>query len=381
MMKEKLRIETYMKNRVTYLDLAKGIGIILVVLGHMENISSELRIWISSFHMPLFFVISGMLLALKGADKPIINDVKSGDEMKIFVVKTAKGLLVPYLWFSLIYIPIDIMNLFIHNVDTHTFIQNILDSLTFSGVSVMWFLPALFLAEIVAMFIISRARKYPLMIVFSLSLSVISYVIWTNIKLLYDAYSSIYFFATTLGFVRVFLRSITLSVHVVIGFLMYKLIEYAKDKWIKDNDNRVRGFDIAAGVILFAVNMGLCLKNGAVDNHFLTLNNLFLYYLCAFIGSMAIILICKGINSIPFIEYFGKNSLIIMATHLQCYILYAGILIAIAIDAYVTRAKSYVYMFNSVVFTMLIEVAIITVINRFFPFITGKGSIKELFKK
>ena len=361
MMKEKLRIETYMKNRVTYLDLAKGIGIILVVLGHMENISSELRIWISSFHMPLFFVISGMLLALKGADKPIINDVKSGDEMKIFVVKTARGLLVPYLWFS--------------------FIQNILDSLTFSGVSVMWFLPALFLAEIVAMFIISRARKYPLMIVFSLSLSVISYVIWTNIKLLYDAYSSIYFFATTLGFVRVFLRAITLSVHVVIGFLMYKLIEYAKDKWIKDNDNRVRGFDIAAGVILFVVNMGLCLKNGAVDNHFLTLNNLFLYYLCAFIGSMAIILICKGINSIPFIEYFGKNSLIIMATHLQCYILYAGILIAIAIDAYVTRAKSYVYMFNSVVFTMLIEVAIITVINRFFPFITGKGSIKELFKK
>ena len=96
---------------------------------------------------------------------------------------------------------------------------------------------------------------------------------------------------------------------------------------------------------------------------------------------MAIILICKGINSIPFIEYFGKNSLIIMATHLQCYILYAGILIAIAIDAYVTRAKSYVYMFNSVVFTMLIEVAIITVINRFFPFIIGKGSIKELFKK
>ena len=101
MMKEKLRIETYMKNRVTYLDLAKGIGIILVVLGHMENISSELRIWISSFHMPLFFVISGMLLALKGADKPIINDVKSGDEMKIFVVKTARGLLVPYLWVSL----------------------------------------------------------------------------------------------------------------------------------------------------------------------------------------------------------------------------------------------------------------------------------------
>ena len=46
-----------MNNRVKYFDLAKGIGIILVVLGHMENIDASIRIWIASFHMPLFFVI------------------------------------------------------------------------------------------------------------------------------------------------------------------------------------------------------------------------------------------------------------------------------------------------------------------------------------
>ena len=56
------------KGRMHYIDVAKGIGIILVVIGHLcpsgtwdvmpiTNIS--LTKWIYSFHMPLFYVISG----------------------------------------------------------------------------------------------------------------------------------------------------------------------------------------------------------------------------------------------------------------------------------------------------------------------------------
>ena len=123
--------------------------------------------------------------------------------------------------------------------------------------------------------------------------------------------------------------------------------------------------------------MGVCLRNGAVDNHFLILNNVALYLLCAFLGSMAIILICKGIGSIKFIEFFGKNSLIIMATHLQCYILYIGVLFGVRVNQYVTHAKSYVYAFNVVVVTMIIEVLVIEIINRFFPFVVGKKSRKH----
>lgn len=44
--------------RIEALDIAKGIGIILVIIGHMS--SSYLRDWIYSFHMPLFFIISGI---------------------------------------------------------------------------------------------------------------------------------------------------------------------------------------------------------------------------------------------------------------------------------------------------------------------------------
>ena len=389
-----------MKKRVTYFDLAKGIGIILVVLGHMENISGELRTWISSFHMPLFFVISGMLLALK---KEVSVSDNESSNLKALTIKTAKGLLIPYFWFSLIYIPIDIMNLYIQNVDMHTFIQNILDSLTFSGVSVMWFLPALFIGEITTIVIIqliskninlfgtnssetedfkSSAIKYLIIFAISVAISILTFGIWSKIRPIYEENSVSFVWATALGFIRTILRGMCMSVHVVTGFVVYNVIEYLEDKLkVKKPELEFKGLSLAAGVILFVLNLGICLKNGAVDNHFMILNNYNYYYICALFGSMGIILICKGFNSIPHIDFLGKNSLIIMATHLQCYILYAGILIAIAIDAHVTRAKSYVYMFNSVLFTMLIEVVVIFVINRFFPFIAGKGSIKDLFVK
>lgn len=395
-----------MKKRVTYLDLAKGIGIILVVLGHMENINAGLRTWISSFHMPLFFVISGMLIALKNEDKKLIVQDSATEGrwsgLKTLTLKKARGILVPYAWFSLIYIPIDIMNLFIENVDKHTFIQNIFDSLTFSGISVMWFLPALFIAEVAALFVIAfinytiqlsgKNKDVILKLIIlaaGLIISLASFGIWNKVfRPTYDANAGSFVMCTLLGFVRVIFRGLAMSYHVLIGYVMYMVMAYVDAKLTERNKKgelSAQALSLIAGVIIFTLNLSFYAKNGDVDNHFLTVSNMLLYYVCAFLGSMAIILICKGFDSIKPIDFLGRNSLIIMATHLQCYILYAGILIAIAIDVYVTRAKSYIYMFNSVLFTMLIEAVIILIINKFFPFIVGKKTIKEtlssIFKK
>src|SRR5215510_11051547 len=48
--------------RVAYVDIAKGIGIILVVMGHNDFalISPFAHKLIYSFHMPMFFFMSGM---------------------------------------------------------------------------------------------------------------------------------------------------------------------------------------------------------------------------------------------------------------------------------------------------------------------------------
>lgn len=50
------------KKRIDYLDMVKGIGIILVVIGHSTLPSDSVITWLASFHMPLFFIVSGMLL-------------------------------------------------------------------------------------------------------------------------------------------------------------------------------------------------------------------------------------------------------------------------------------------------------------------------------
>ena len=47
-------------NRIPWLDAVKGVGIICVILGHM-TIPETLRQFVFSFHMPLFFFVSGYL--------------------------------------------------------------------------------------------------------------------------------------------------------------------------------------------------------------------------------------------------------------------------------------------------------------------------------
>lgn len=49
-----------MQQRFEYLDIAKGIGIIMVVVGHMISNKGCIGLCINSIHMPLFFIISGL---------------------------------------------------------------------------------------------------------------------------------------------------------------------------------------------------------------------------------------------------------------------------------------------------------------------------------
>lgn len=341
--------------RLTYFDLAKGFGILLVVYGHIEYISEEMRGWISSFHMPLFFVISGMLIAYKCEESLSLKDV--------FIKKT-RGIIIPYLWFSLLYFFIDIMNVSLHKIDMKAFIENAISSVTFYGVSVLWFLPALFIGEITALFLISKLHKVYLLIPVSLVISLICYFIQIKISIIYDINVDVLLISSLINFVRVFIRGIIASFFVVSGYSIFNM-------FLRKNES-FSVIELVLGLVLFVVNLFLSTINGCVDFHYIILKNVPMFFICAILGSMAIILISKNIKPIAFIQFFGKNSLVIMATHIHCYILYAGIRMAWWIDTFVTRAKSYIFMFNIMVFTMLIECIIVLIINKYFPFVLGK---------
>ena len=125
-------------SRLDYIDIMKGIGIILVVLGHISY-NSILITWIYSFHMPLFFLISGFLF---------YKSRKDG-----FIKRKLVGLLTPYFCFSLLtyfyWLIIErnmrdnIENPF--NVFLGIFIAYSGNNFIFN--IVMWFLPCLLVTE------------------------------------------------------------------------------------------------------------------------------------------------------------------------------------------------------------------------------------------
>lgn len=75
--------------RLVWLDIAKGIGILLVVLGHCLHINEKYFQLIFVFHMPLFFALSGYVF-------------KGSDSFWLFLKKKAKTLLLPFLGFFLL---------------------------------------------------------------------------------------------------------------------------------------------------------------------------------------------------------------------------------------------------------------------------------------
>ena len=80
-----------MKRRLEYLDIAKGILIIMMLIGHTWD-SGPVHYFVYSFHMPAFFLISGMLFHYgSSADKPI---------WKVILHK-ARLLLIPYFCFEI----------------------------------------------------------------------------------------------------------------------------------------------------------------------------------------------------------------------------------------------------------------------------------------
>ena len=172
-----------LSNRPNFLDYSKAIGIYLVLFGHYVyrlNIPfSNNYLWnnefnVTLFHMPLFFMVSGILF-------------KSEGNLTMFWKKSIRRLLIPYLYISLICLLIG-MVLFIVNSDTDN-ITDLIIKLLKTGVkcllgimtggdfwgyghntyaSPLWFVISLFWIQLfMQLFITSRKYRYYLLFIAS----------------------------------------------------------------------------------------------------------------------------------------------------------------------------------------------------------------------
>lgn len=314
------------KERLTYLDVAKGIGILLVVIGHVYAFNRQIVdrffvIWLYSFHMPLFFIISGMLIAYK-------------DEKDIwkFVKKRIKGILIPYVFFSIFSI---IVFAIVNDFSREVFVQNVKATICGVGIDTLWFLPALFFGEVI-FFVLRNLLKNKYVI------CIISAIIYTLGNFMMKDY----------GLICLFLGRICIAVgFIMIGNYTMNLI-------------RKRNMPLYGLIVIAILSVILSKINGLVDLNNLVFNNHILYLINSLIGTYLILEISKLID-IDEITYWGRNTLIVMATHLNIiYILFNKIL----------GIHSFGYVTGMIVFVLLLAVEriIIYVVNRYMPFLMGR---------
>lgn len=78
------------KQRLLFIDIAKGIGIVLVVCSHTQ--AHDLMIWSVGFFVPIFYFCSGYMASYSSANNSISQKMK----------KRTRKLLIPYIFFNLL---------------------------------------------------------------------------------------------------------------------------------------------------------------------------------------------------------------------------------------------------------------------------------------
>lgn len=284
-----------MSNRVKYMDIAKALGIILVVYGH-----SGAPFWkfVYLFHMSLFFFVSGYFYQ----DKYTSNPVR-------LVVKRIKTLYIPFIKYGIIFTILH--NLFfninfyselnmwqdssVHYFNSYIdFIKNIIGVLSFAKIEQLlapfWFLPVLFCVNILFVGLSYLVQKInitnyirPILII---SLFIMGVVISPQNKVLK-------------------LMSISL-IELLLYYAGYLFKKYGKLFIFKSY--------VALGC--FAI-LSICLNFGSINVAAHQIVNPLFFILCSLSGIYICLYLSTKITGVidenNILYYIGKNTIIILA--------------------------------------------------------------------
>lgn len=322
------------KNRITYIDTAKCISILLVLLGHiliiyrgMGNPHPRLLIFIYTFHMPAFFIFSGILF----------NNKKwlQSSSLK-FIVSRIKSLLIPYLF-------LDIICGIIMSIISHSFSCKILFEIvkkTFSfspNVGPDWFLPTMFISSIIFYFFIKYYKNWFKYIAF-IPILLLEFDIFTSNNLL------IFIFRGIIGFTFIY-----------IGYTFKK---YFLDDYNKRCDILVVA--LAALIAIMNENGQIEMSTGYISNPILTIAG-------GMVGTFLLIGISKHIDN-RFFNFIGKNTIVFMVTHF--------ILIVPLHNLFKFHNGNYSILILFLII-LIIEIPIMYIYDKLFSRLVGKKKFKN----
>ncbi|MDD3304283.1 MAG: acyltransferase family protein [Clostridia bacterium] len=352
-----------MKERIKWIDTLRAFSILLIVFGHIIGYSDKMQgiyKYIYSFHVPIFFTISGFLFSLKPVER-----------YKEFTIKKLKRIILPYFIFGLLFlIPYFMLgNTVTNEINQNSstgFFKSIIGIIWGSGYddllkqnAPLWFLPCLFIMYQLFYFINKIKNKFTKenirteLIVF-LILCVTGCTLYINFKDI----------ALPWGI----MPAITLGMFFELGIILKILIKKLKKK--KALSNILIPLLIVSGYIISLFNTTVLCMNCSLGNY--------LYFaLSASATIIGIFLLFSKFGSQKSFEYIGKNTLGILIFHKLFVLVFQtkfGVISALLNTG--PLIMQILLSFLILVITIILCNIIIKIINIFFPAMLGNKRTK-----
>lgn len=334
------------KERQYWADIAKGIGIILVMLGH-SPIGGTIATYTYVFNMPGFFFLAGFFFK---TDK-----FKTYFE---FFKSRVKSILLPYTWISLISM---VFYFFFYGMavkDFNTYFKMITAFIVATRTTIfynipLWFLPTLFFMEN-AWYWIRRINKK--------SISLLLVTILSGIAIIkFDAlFAPKWFWTIDVG---------------LFYLIFFALGNYSKQYEIFE---KIKSRIVFVSLLLISMALNTLIFTKPLFYQKLlgqyTMQNFKLFYFISFIVlAMAGIYMIIGISQIikrnRVFEYLGKNSIIFFAFHVPIFWVWD-----ISIKK-IPFFNTHLFLLSIVytILTILVLIPINTLIQNKYPWIIGKS--------
>lgn len=265
------------KQRIEFIDLAKGVCILLVMLLHTPKCPFDFP-GLAAVRMPLYFILSGLFF-------------KDYGSLSMLLEKKINKILIPFLFF----LTIDFVVQSINNrtLDFSFFIGPWSDPLSIKNIPI-WFLSSLFLSTMIFELIYSRTRQYPMLTAFaSIGLGITGFFL-THHKIYLPFY-------------------LTQALNGIPFFYAGYLIKRTP---LLTNRNK---FSFVIGVLLIFTVIVLCAAIGSTPHIDFLVSVIYgpewLIHLTAIAAVIGLLLVCKEISWLPIVSYIGRYSIISLGLH------------------------------------------------------------------
>lgn len=316
--------------RIDYIDLAKGVCILLVVFHHMAsyyNWGYLLRVPMQSFRMPLYFLLLGLFF-------------KEYRGFFDFLKRKVNRLLIPFLFFFLFTsIPITMI---VHQRSLWDVLIAFSISWDFENVCV-WFLLSLFEINIIYYVIFMMFNKHQWLLLLSVMVLGVLGLILSPYEIKYRCFLDTSF--------------------VALPFFYFEFILYRHTNFLYYETKLWQ--DVL--FILFSIFF-LLIFSHQQDFGLNVYSNYFTVYPCGIIGTMMVFVIAKRLKRLPLLSYLERYSIIVLCTHLIVMKILRYVMRYIIIDETYTMWINFVLT----VFSMLI---IIPLCRKYIPYFTAQKDL------